>query len=86
MNTAMESRPLFRSEALKEFRQLVEHFAVVAGVPNPLIQIPLVIDASIVQGELRSRLHSRCESRCEIAPARVELIREQEKHGPKIST
>src|ERR1700674_3086742 len=59
MNELRKLRPLSRSDALPGFRRLLVHLPAFREAFGDLVQIRLVIDASIVQKELRWRIGSR---------------------------
>ena len=50
---------LFPSDSLARLRKLSEQFAVFAPILKEIIQVWFVVDASVIQGELRWRLGSR---------------------------
>jgi hypothetical protein len=52
-------KTFFRSDKLVELRQLLERFPVFEPVLKELVQVWFVVDACIIQGELRWRLGSR---------------------------
>src|ERR1700722_5500708 len=59
MNEPGKERPLSQSDALRGFRRLVVHLPGFREAFGDLVQFRFVIDASVVQKELRWRVRSR---------------------------
>src|SRR5215469_16035748 len=88
---------LFPSDKLADLRRLIEAFPEFRPILQELIQIWFVVDASIIQGELRWRLGSRInenarssfheciESELFVAVAPIHLKAEIQEHLAEIA-
>jgi predicted nucleic acid-binding protein len=67
MNSGFRLDEIVRSDALADFREFRKHNPLIQQVIEEPLQVRLVLDANIVQRELRWRLHFRRENQARSA-------------------